>query len=128
MEHTSTTVYHHGSTAAATAVGGGIRWNSPIPYLFGGMAMVLGLIAVALIILACTQDKHSDEKEKDAAGKSSDIVDDGPKFVVIMAGAHNPTFLARPVPKPDPVVVATSSDITNTSTVHLPTGDEQSLH
>lgn len=27
-------------------------WHSPVPYLFGGLAAVLGLIAFALLILA----------------------------------------------------------------------------
>ncbi|PPS09329.1 hypothetical protein GOBAR_AA11312 [Gossypium barbadense] len=29
-------------------------WHSPVPYLFGGLAAMLGLIAFALLILACS--------------------------------------------------------------------------
>ncbi|CAN1341709.1 Protein GLUTAMINE DUMPER 1 [Linum perenne] len=84
-------------------------WHSPIPYLFGGLAAMLGLIAFALIILACSywrlptrrsNRRHGgggnddiesgDEKE----GKSVKVFEE--KFLVIMAGDNKPTFLATP--------------------------------
>ncbi|EMS55522.1 hypothetical protein TRIUR3_12089 [Triticum urartu] len=34
-------------------------WQSPVPYLFGGLAAMLGLIALALLILACSYWKLS---------------------------------------------------------------------
>ncbi|RLN04365.1 protein GLUTAMINE DUMPER 3-like [Panicum miliaceum] len=34
-------------------------WHSPVPYLFGGLAAMLGLIAFALLILACSYWKLS---------------------------------------------------------------------
>ncbi|KAF5787554.1 putative protein glutamine dumper [Helianthus annuus] len=34
-------------------------WHSPVPYLFGGLALILGLIAFALLILACSYWKLS---------------------------------------------------------------------
>ncbi|EMS45822.1 hypothetical protein TRIUR3_28536 [Triticum urartu] len=34
-------------------------WQSPVPYLFGGLAAMLGLIAFALLILACSYWKLS---------------------------------------------------------------------
>ncbi|XP_062104723.1 protein GLUTAMINE DUMPER 5-like [Humulus lupulus] len=111
------------ATSGGGAVDGGFRhWNSPIPYLFGGLAIMLGLITVALIILACSYRKSpssSSAVAAEAAASSSAVVDvgggnedhqkttteidevvvdcDQPKFVVIMAGDHNPTFLANPV-------------------------------
>ncbi|EYU22035.1 hypothetical protein ABFS82_01G038800 [Erythranthe guttata] len=87
-------------------------WHSPVPYLFGGLAAMLGLIAFALLILACSYWKLSgtdDAAERDvesggaaAAGKgdSSSDAKSPPvfeeKFLVIMAGEVNPTFLATP--------------------------------
>ncbi|KAL6567841.1 hypothetical protein OROGR_001509 [Orobanche gracilis] len=35
------------------------QWHSPVPYLFGGLAAMLGLIAFALLILACSYWKLS---------------------------------------------------------------------
>ncbi|KAM6549308.1 hypothetical protein CsatB_020984 [Cannabis sativa] len=96
--------------------GGSPHWkNTPIPYLFGGLALMLGLITVALIILACSYRKSSSSSSSSptavgAAGGGDDdddlkrreidevVVDcDEPKFVVIMAGDHNPTYLANPL-------------------------------
>nr|GEY64212.1 protein glutamine dumper 2-like [Tanacetum cinerariifolium] len=86
-------------------------WHSPVPYLFGGLAAMLGLIAFALLILACSYWKLSgdmenrDEQERDLeAGDSkpdnrdkleSPVMEE--KYLVIMAGQANPTFLATPV-------------------------------
>uniref|UniRef100_A0A5B7APQ2 Putative Glutamine dumper 2 n=1 Tax=Davidia involucrata TaxID=16924 RepID=A0A5B7APQ2_DAVIN len=83
------------------------EWNSPIPYLFGSLALVLGLITVALIVLACSYRKRasnsstsSDDAEEKPV-KSVKIMDTeadmGPKIAVIMAGDDNPTYLAKPV-------------------------------
>ncbi|OIV97711.1 hypothetical protein TanjilG_12468 [Lupinus angustifolius] len=87
-------------------------WHSPIPYLFGGLAAMLGLIAFALLILACsywklsgrlhTQNEQRDlesvaERESDHSAKNEPIkkvYED--KVLVIMAGNHKPTFLATP--------------------------------
>ncbi|XP_057432902.1 protein GLUTAMINE DUMPER 5-like [Lotus japonicus] len=84
-------------------------WHSPIPYLFGGLAAMLGLIAFALLILACSywklsshlqseenenRDLENGEKECDSAGEKKVYEE---KILVIMAGDQNPTFLATPV-------------------------------
>ncbi|KAJ9683009.1 hypothetical protein PVL29_018839 [Vitis rotundifolia] len=63
------------------------RWNSPFPYLFGGLALILGLIVVALIILSCSHKKRTSSPDHDKD-----------KVIVIMAGDENPTYLATPVP------------------------------
>ncbi|KAE8710356.1 Protein GLUTAMINE DUMPER 1 [Hibiscus syriacus] len=52
-------------------------WHSPVPYLFGGLAAMLGLIAFALLILACSywklsgyleEEESSVEAERDLEG------------------------------------------------------------
>ncbi|CAK7354054.1 unnamed protein product [Dovyalis caffra] len=88
-------------------------WHSPVPYLFGGLAAMLGLIAFALLILACSywrlsgrldsenegndqRDLESgNEKEGSNSGKAEHRVYEE-KFLVIMAGNEKPTFLATP--------------------------------
>lgn len=86
-------------------------WHSPVPYLFGGLAAMLGLIAFALLILACSYWKLSGFLEADGdgdggrrdieAGKVEDEARKAPiyeeKFLVIMAGEEKPTFLATPM-------------------------------
>lgn len=93
------------TTTAATgaAASAGFRqWNSPLPYLFGGLALMLGLIAIALIILACSFRKFSSRSqsvagdEKPARPVNLDS-EEGPKVVVIMPGDDNPTYIAQPV-------------------------------
>ncbi|CAJ1944965.1 unnamed protein product [Sphenostylis stenocarpa] len=84
-------------------------WHSPVPYLFGGLAAMLGLIAFALLILACSYWKLSGylegngETERDLeAGEGKMEQDQKPqrpyeeKILVIMAGQEKPTFLATP--------------------------------
>ncbi|GMH04397.1 hypothetical protein Nepgr_006236 [Nepenthes gracilis] len=102
MRPTTTT-----NTAAATsraaakgAVDGGFRQsNSPVPYLFGGLAVMLGLIAVALIILACSYWRSSSGGTGAGEGtRRAAEVDSEPKIVVIMAGDEIPTYLAKPLP------------------------------
>lgn len=92
------------------------RWNSPVPYLFGGLAVMMGLIALALLILACSYKKRSSSSTEESSSSSNNVndSDDGPqeksstksvqvlspemepKFVVIMPGDYNPTCLAKP--------------------------------
>lgn len=80
------------------------NWKSPVPYLFGALAAMLGLIMIALIILACSYRNYPgsrpsgndvDDPEKPP---SSDLLrpEMEPRVVVIMAGDHNPTYLAKP--------------------------------
>ncbi|ESW08916.1 hypothetical protein PHAVU_009G085200 [Phaseolus vulgaris] len=87
-------------------------WHSPVPYLFGGLAAMLGLVAFALLILACSYWKISGglqieengerniengggEKQGDSENKESVRVYEE-KILVIMAGDEKPTFLATP--------------------------------
>ncbi|KAI4346762.1 hypothetical protein L6164_007632 [Bauhinia variegata] len=98
----------YGSPSSATA---GIRvWKSPIPYLFGGLALMLALISFALVILICSYRKRrrasqssasassSGEQDlKQAMPKISQETDSEPKILVIMAGEDMPTHLANPI-------------------------------
>ncbi|CAK9329803.1 unnamed protein product [Citrullus colocynthis] len=85
-------------------------WHSPVPYLFGGLAAMLGLIAFALLILACSYWKLSGYLDgSDAANRDPDLeAGDGDtqkqpspvfeeKILVIMAGEIKPTYLATPM-------------------------------
>ncbi|CAN4084294.1 unnamed protein product [Withania somnifera] len=89
-------------------------WHSPVPYLFGGLAAMLGLIAFALLILACSYWKLSGHLEENQEGdleegnnnnNNSNGDDDGKmvepkileeKYLVIMAGQLKPTYIATP--------------------------------
>nr|XP_004501399.1 protein GLUTAMINE DUMPER 5 [Cicer arietinum] len=107
---TITTTTTSPNTLAPTASMMHSSWHSPIPYLFGGLAAMLGLIAFALLILACSywrlsgqlQDEENgnsnmdNQKEGDSTKKESLKVYEE-KILVIMAGDENPTFLATPV-------------------------------
>ncbi|CAL9071151.1 unnamed protein product [Musa textilis] len=96
-------------------------WQSPVPYLFCALAVMLGLIGFAFLILACSYWKLASylESGSDRGGRDRDM--DGPasggdaakppppceeSVVVIMAGDRKPTFLATPVASR----AATSSD------------------
>ncbi|KAB1211390.1 Protein GLUTAMINE DUMPER 2 [Morella rubra] len=79
----------------------GVRlWKSPVPYLFGSLALILLLLAVALIILLCSYRKRASNSSGENEGKPAKImgtvVDTEPTIVVIMAGDEKPTYLATP--------------------------------
>jgi len=86
-------------------------WHSPIPYLFGGLAIIMALISMALFILACsywrlTRSSHQRDLENVNTSSNKEGDDDPQqkehplvyeeKILVIMAGDHQPTFLATP--------------------------------
>ncbi|KAJ3708013.1 hypothetical protein LUZ61_011718 [Rhynchospora tenuis] len=103
------------TSAMAEGLGPHSTWRSPVPYLFGGIAAMMGVIALALLILACSYWKLSgfldsvssnEESSSGAEGeKGSSDSDVGPVIVqtehvaVIMAGQERPTYLATPVEK-----------------------------
>ncbi|KAK4740476.1 hypothetical protein SAY87_032408 [Trapa incisa] len=99
-------------SSAVEASDGFKRLNSPLPFLFGGLGLMLALIAAALIILACShcQDDSSedtsgaDEEKNPEKLQVRSSSEEEPRIVVIMAGDELPTYLARPRP-----VVASSS-------------------
>lgn len=98
-------------TTPSTSSGVHSAWHSPVPYLFGGLAAMLGLIAFALLILACSywklsgylegsNNNHGDgdaASEKPVAPPVVPHVCYEEKIVVIMAGDEKPTFLATPM-------------------------------
>ncbi|KMT18739.1 hypothetical protein BVRB_2g028610 [Beta vulgaris subsp. vulgaris] len=92
-----------------------MRWNSPLPYLFGGLALILGVISISLLILVCSylfKKKHSSASfidiEKQVSINDVVGVNDVPKVVVIMAGDNKPTYIAMPIN----VVVSAANDST----------------
>ncbi|KAJ6829082.1 protein GLUTAMINE DUMPER 5 [Iris pallida] len=124
--------FPHEMAPSSSSVEHSSTWHSPVPYLFGGLAAMLGLIAFALLILACSywrlsgfldddQDQHhhaSSSNNNDnssataATSKPTPYLEEG--FVVIMAGDDKPTFLATPVTaRPSPFGLGTT---TGTST------------
>jgi hypothetical protein len=94
-----------GGVAAANlmSAGGGrpSLWHTPTPYLFLGFALVMGLIAVALLVLICARRKPSSRRGGDEEAASVRVLvplDREPKVVVIMAGDAAPSFLASSRP------------------------------
>ncbi|KAL9297356.1 hypothetical protein ACSQ67_023252 [Phaseolus vulgaris] len=82
-------------------------WKSPIPYLFGGLAVMLALVSVALVILVCSYRKRDSSSDSSSSPEAEDMksqamtkilhTNSEPEVVVIMAGDHNPTYLAKPI-------------------------------
>lgn len=91
-------------------------WHSPVPYLFGGLAAMLGLIAFALLILACSYwrlsgyleggNDNNNNNDRDLEAGESINGDESekqnkklapPQFLVIMPGQEKPTCLATPM-------------------------------
>ncbi|KAJ8538784.1 hypothetical protein K7X08_030080 [Anisodus acutangulus] len=86
-------------------------WHTPVPYLFGGLAAMLGLIAFALLILACSywklsshlRENNENDHDHDTEARESEkpvtvmmpVYEE--KIVVIMAGDMRPSYLAKPV-------------------------------
>ncbi|XP_058773246.1 protein GLUTAMINE DUMPER 5-like [Vicia villosa] len=84
------------------AAGGGFKTvTSPVPYLFGGIALMLAIATFALVILACSCHENSSSttltNEEKSMKNVEMVVDLEPKIVVIMDGESNPTYLAKPV-------------------------------
>ncbi|KAF9591954.1 hypothetical protein IFM89_010401 [Coptis chinensis] len=82
---------------------GSWQGNSPIPYLCGGLAATLGLIAIALLILACAYGKYSSDENSDTElenlpKRALPPAEFEPMIVVIMAGNDKPTCLADQSP------------------------------
>ncbi|KAK4835481.1 hypothetical protein QYF36_012279 [Acer negundo] len=86
--------------------------HSPLPYLFGGLAAVLGLIAISILLLVCSYRKHSNwgrrewrsgrgdqdlEAEESGRGDNTAQHTVEEMIPVIMAGELKPTCLATPM-------------------------------
>ncbi|MQL92930.1 hypothetical protein Taro_025576 [Colocasia esculenta] len=94
-----------GSAVTATRGAAGSFWRrgSPLPYVFGGLAVMMGLITVALIILACSHRKSSSSSSSSSVllhGEKPALVplDREPRIVVIMAGDAIPSYMAKAAP------------------------------
>ncbi|KAL6547627.1 Protein GLUTAMINE DUMPER 3 [Orobanche hederae] len=89
------------------------HWHSPVPFLLGGLAAMLGLVAFALLVLACSYWKLAVEVNRgnNSGGRDVEKGDGGldtkatpvfgEKLLVIMAGDVRPTFLATPTSSRD---------------------------
>ncbi|CAN6201052.1 unnamed protein product [Urochloa humidicola] len=76
-------------------------WRTPTPYLFLGFGFMMGLIAVALLVLICTRRRPSSGDDLEASSaRALQPLDREPKLVVIMAGDDLPSFLAIASAKP----------------------------
>ncbi|KAH7549230.1 hypothetical protein JRO89_XS13G0001900 [Xanthoceras sorbifolium] len=73
------------STTSTTSSSDVLQWNSPLPYLFGGLLLIFIVIAVALFFLACCHDKSSSDHEKEEmSSKTMELpADSEPKIVVL---------------------------------------------
>ncbi|KAL3813520.1 hypothetical protein ACJIZ3_014788 [Penstemon smallii] len=73
------------------------KWNSPIPYLYGGLTIIFVLIVFALAILICTRQKDSSETTTTNTSHEIELrVVVKPLVVVVMAGDDMPKYLAKP--------------------------------
>ncbi|KAJ4748152.1 Protein GLUTAMINE DUMPER 1 [Rhynchospora pubera] len=88
---------------SATSVAKASLWHSPVPYLFGGIGAMLFLIAVALLVLACSHKKRSNSDLESSSRPKSETnvdsmspVDREPPIFVIVPGETVPSFLAKP--------------------------------
>ncbi|KAG6660038.1 protein GLUTAMINE DUMPER 2-like [Carya illinoinensis] len=83
-------------------------WKSPVPYLYGGLALMIVLIAGALVILVCSHQEPASNRSSGREGETPALMptnndvtvqqlDAEPKIVVIMAGDDKPTYIAKPV-------------------------------
>ncbi|KAK4735457.1 hypothetical protein R3W88_009718 [Solanum pinnatisectum] len=80
------------------------QWNSPIPYIYFSLAVIVATIAFALIFLIfCGQNSASTEHlvETDEEIKKRhqiNVLDPEPKIVVVFAGNYNmPLYIAKPL-------------------------------
>ncbi|MED6155423.1 hypothetical protein PIB30_005275 [Stylosanthes scabra] len=113
----SSSLSSNSTTLANSPAGADLRnFHSPIPYLFGGLALMLALIAVSLLILACSFRNRYSSSDEENNNNNNDkptkmVVDLEPKIAVIMAGETNPTYLAKPV-----ILSVTATATTTTTT------------
>lgn len=83
-------------------------WQSPVPYLFAGLASMVLLMTVAFLVLSCSYWKSCADSEeltiRSASAQAGEqiqeiqyIVDAEENVMVIMAGDEKPTYLGKPI-------------------------------
>ncbi|XP_047336022.1 protein GLUTAMINE DUMPER 5-like [Impatiens glandulifera] len=88
------------TASAVNDVGVSTGWKSPIPYLFGGLTLLLILVSFALLVLSCSSSTSRSDVVDQKPTSTPHLLpapEMEPKIVVIMPGHRNPTFLAKPV-------------------------------
>lgn len=78
-----------------------ISAGSLFPYVFSGLAAVMGLIVAALIVLVCSNRRSAYVDGNFASGsdipvKLAPLEREPMVMVVIMAGDEDPSYLAKP--------------------------------
>nr|GLL18468.1 pre-mRNA-splicing factor CWC15-like [Ipomoea trifida] len=94
--------------------GGFWQWNTPLPYLYCGIAIVVAIIASSVLFLLCShkddpvaavlsdsaradrEDGDDKEKEKKKQEMEIRVLDPQPKVVVVFGGDGRPLYVARP--------------------------------
>jgi hypothetical protein len=121
-----TTASPPSNSTMSNGLGPHSTWRSPVPYLFGGFAAMMGTIALALLILACSYWKLSSYLDSDTSNGEPGSEAEGEKglsgsdvgpvvlqtihVAVIMAGQERPTYLATPVEKKKEEIVSESTE------------------
>ncbi|KAG5624091.1 hypothetical protein H5410_009309 [Solanum commersonii] len=82
------------------------QWKSPLPYLFGGLALTLALIIVALLLLVFSfyqpwSDEEEEDKSASRGNNSTSMVEMSPRIIVILAGERKPTHIGVPISSSD---------------------------
>ncbi|GLJ43161.1 hypothetical protein SUGI_0896050 [Cryptomeria japonica] len=88
-------------------------WHSPVPYLLGGVCVIVLLLAVAFILLLLSSLKIAHNGPSGNEGAHMINIEDGEKnaetklsgcdqktvesVIVVMAGDEEPSFLATPI-------------------------------
>lgn len=88
--------------------------RSPVPYLIGGLGVMIALILFALLLLLCSHYKRSSrEHESESTSENNEMgkknmevhgCDAIERVVVIMAGNDSPTFIAKPSSIAEPTI------------------------
>lgn len=80
-----------------------LQWNSPVPYIFGGFAIVFGITSAVLFIIVCSRHMRmlnytiNNDEEKAGTNTGSKQFDAALSIAVIMAGDDHPRYMAKPV-------------------------------
>lgn len=73
-------------------------WHSPTPYLFGGITAAVILVAMALLILLCSDRKPSSSADGESPSEIAVAVQPSERrlVVIVMAGDSIPSYVATP--------------------------------